>query len=547
MKTMDNELVRLLSEKTTENEDAALVIVTGAEGSCPCGKGSMMLVDKNGNVLGGTIGGGSLEGRAAQDAVACLKKGESEVFRYNLDMDTGESDDEPDMICGGGVEVFITLFGSKDLLLIAGGGHIGLSLCRLGKMLGYRVVVVDDREEYVSGERFFEADELLAGDIAEIVGSYKINDSTSVVIVTRSHQYDTQVLAKVINTPARYIGMIGSKKKIESCFSELKQYGVEQDKLTRVHAPIGLDLGGDKPEEIALAIMAEIQAVKYKRGDVKTATNPDKKTVVVRGGGDVATGIIVRLHQAGFKVIVLETAQPTAIRRTVACAECLFSGEVEVEGVRVRPVSSAEEALRMLKKGFIPVLIDPEGKCIKEILPFIVVDAIMAKRNIGTNLGMAPLVIGVGPGFTAGSDVHAVVETKRGHYLGRVYYEGSALPDTGVPGEIAGVSKKRVIHSPADGVFIPEKEIGDEVEAEDILGYVGNVAVKTTLKGVLRGLIQKEAKVYRGMKIGDVDPRCIKEHCRTVSDKARAVGGGVLEAILHLGETDQEGRGEGFS
>ncbi len=544
---MDNELVHLLSEKIAENKEVALVIVTGAEGSSPRGKGSMMFVDKNGNILGGTIGGGALEGRAAQDAVACLKKGESEAFRYSLDMDTGEGDDEPDMICGGSVEVFIALFGSKDLLLIAGGGHIGLSLYRLGKMLGYRVVVVDDREEYVSSGRFPEADELLAGDIAAIMGDYEITDRTSIAIVTRGHQYDTQVLAKVINSSARYIGMIGSKKKIESCYCELKQQGVGADKLTRVHAPIGLDLGGDRPEEIALAIMAEIQAVKYKKGQVKTEDNPDKKTVVVRGGGDVATGIIVRLHQAGFKVIVLETAEPTVIRRTVACAECLFSGEVEVEGIRARQVSSAEEALRMTQENFIPVLIDPEGKYIKQIRPFIVVDAIMAKRNIGTDLGVAPLVIGVGPGFTAGLDVHAVVETKRGHHLGRVYYEGSAQPDTGVPGEIAGVSKKRVIHSPADGVFIPEKEIGDEVEAEDILGYVGNVAVKAPLRGVLRGLIQKEAKVYQGMKIGDVDPRCIKEYCWTVSDKARAVGGGVLEAILHLGETNQEGRGEGFS
>ncbi|MCR4441431.1 MAG: selenium-dependent molybdenum cofactor biosynthesis protein YqeB [Peptococcaceae bacterium] len=260
--------------------------------------------------------------------------------------------------------------------------------------------------------------------------------------------------------------------------------------------------------------------------------------VVVRGGGDIATGIIHRLYRSGFKVAALETAQPTVIRRTVAVAQCVFCGETEVEGLKARLAASPEEALEMAGKGLVPVLVDPEARFLEALRPAVVVDAILAKKNMGTSLDMAPIVVGVGPGFTARRDVHAVVETQRGHYLGKVYYEGSAIPDTGIPGKIEGVDKERVVRSPADGLFFPAREIGERVKRGETLGSVNGVEVKSPLEGILRGLINKGVEVKKGMKIGDVDPRQVREHCFSISDKARAVGGGVLEAILHFSRED---------
>jgi xanthine dehydrogenase accessory factor len=258
------------------------------------------------------------------------------------------------------------------------------------------------------------------------------------------------------------------------------------------------------------------------------------ETVVVRGGGDVATGTIHRLFQAGYRVFALETEKPTVIRRTVAVAQCVFSGKMEIEGLRAQLADSPAQAIEFTEQGVVPVLIDPAGISIGEIHPDIVVDAIMAKRNLGTNLAMAQVVIGLGPGFTAGKDVHAVVETKRGHYLGKVYYQGEALPNTGEPGEIGGASRERIVRAPADGSFFPEREIGERVLKGETLGFVEGVPVISPLTGVIRGLIHDGLEVNAGMKIGDIDPREVGQYCWSISDKARAVGGGVLEAILHL-------------
>lgn len=260
----------------------------------------------------------------------------------------------------------------------------------------------------------------------------------------------------------------------------------------------------------------------------------DKNLVLVRGGGDIATGTIYRLHQSGFRVIVLEIEQPTVIRHTVSVAQCIFAGKTEIEGMQAVLSKGTREAIELVNRGIVPVLIDPAAASIKELQPDVVVDAILAKKNLGTQKDWAPIVVGLGPGFTAGKDVHAVVETKRGHYLGRVYYQGEALPDTGIPGEIGGYSFERIVRSPGRGRFTPVKEIGCSVDKGDILGYVDGIPVKSPLAGVLRGMINEGVIVAENMKIGDVDPRQVAEYCRSISDKARAVGGGVLEAILHL-------------
>lgn len=255
--------------------------------------------------------------------------------------------------------------------------------------------------------------------------------------------------------------------------------------------------------------------------------------VVIRGGGDLATGIALRLYRSGMAVVVCETAAPTSIRRTVCFSEAVRLGETVVEGISARR-AAVEDVPDLLEKGVIPVLVDPEAACVSRLKPDAVVDGILAKRNLGTTMDMAPIVVAAGPGFTAGTDCHAVVETMRGHYLGRVIYQGAALPNTNIPGLIGGFAGERVLRAPADGRFQGAKQIGDYVEAGEAAGYVSGVPMVCTISGTLRGLLADNVLVTKGMKSGDVDPRCEPEHCGCASDKALAVGGGVLEAILHL-------------
>jgi xanthine dehydrogenase accessory factor len=255
--------------------------------------------------------------------------------------------------------------------------------------------------------------------------------------------------------------------------------------------------------------------------------------IVIRGGGDLATGVALRLYRSGMDVVICETAVPTSIRRTVCFSEAVRLGEMMVEGVTARR-AVPEEVPALLAAGIIPVLVDPEGACIPGLRPDAVVDAILAKRNLGTSMDIAPIVVAAGPGFTAGVDCHAAVETMRGHYLGRVIYEGSPLPNTNIPGLIGGYAGERVLRAPADGVFAGAKRIGDRVEAGDVAGYVAGKPMVCTIGGTLRGLLADGVPVTKGMKSGDVDPRCEEAHCRCASDKALAVGGGVLEAILHF-------------
>lgn len=258
--------------------------------------------------------------------------------------------------------------------------------------------------------------------------------------------------------------------------------------------------------------------------------------ILIKGAGDIASGVAYRLHRAGYGVVMTDLPKPTAIRRTICFSEAIINGEAAVEGVLARHADSAQEARATVASGAIAVLADPEALCVTELKPPVVVDAILAKRNVGTRITDAPAVIALGPGFTAGEDCHAVVETMRGHTLGRVYYEGSALPNTGVPGEIGGFALERILRAPCDGVFRGVRRIGDEVEKGDVCAYVGDEPIKSAIRGVLRGLLADGLVVRAGMKSGDVDPRCKKEHCYLVSDKALAIAGGVLEAILALGD-----------
>ena len=258
--------------------------------------------------------------------------------------------------------------------------------------------------------------------------------------------------------------------------------------------------------------------------------------VVIRGAGDLATGVALRLWRAHIRVVMTDIERPTAIRRTVCFSQAIVHGETTVEDVTAKRAASPEAALGILKTGCIPVLADPDGVCIPALKPDAVVDAILAKKNLGTKITDAPVVIGVGPGFTVGVDFHAVVETMRGHYLGRVIHEGSAIPNTGIPGLIGGFAGERVLRAPADGAFHRILDIGAQVKMGDVAATVDGIPMACTLDGVLRGILADGTPVFKGMKAGDIDPRCEVRHCYCASDKALAVGGGVLEAVLELTE-----------
>lgn len=256
--------------------------------------------------------------------------------------------------------------------------------------------------------------------------------------------------------------------------------------------------------------------------------------LVIKGAGDLASGVALRLHNAGFKIVMTDLLKPTAIRRTVSFCRAIREGEAAVEGVFSRLAQSPEQARAIAESGAIAVMADPEARCVKTLRPPVLIDAVLAKRNIGTRIGDAPIVIALGPGFTAGTDCHAVVETMRGHHLGRVYYAGGAIANTGIPGEIAGYREERILRAPDDGLFLTSLDIGAYVRKGQIVATVNERPVVSKLDGVLRGLLPDGTPVHAGMKSGDVDPRGEVSYCETVSDKARAIGGGVLEAILHL-------------
>ena len=257
--------------------------------------------------------------------------------------------------------------------------------------------------------------------------------------------------------------------------------------------------------------------------------------VLIKGAGDLATGTAVRLRRAGFDLVMTEVERPTAVRRTVAFSQCMYDGTAAVEGLTARRASGKAEALAALARGEIPVLCDP-GAEIRRELPFdALVDAILAKKNLGTAITDAPIVLALGPGFTAGVDCHGVVETKRGHDLGRLLTAGSAAANTGVPGNIGGYTVERIIRAGADGPFEPAAAIGQVVKKGDLVARVAGVPTYARLDGVVRGMLPAGLMVTEGMKAGDIDPRCEVRHCFTVSDKARAIGGGVLEGLLYFG------------
>jgi xanthine dehydrogenase accessory factor len=254
--------------------------------------------------------------------------------------------------------------------------------------------------------------------------------------------------------------------------------------------------------------------------------------VIIKGAGDLASGVALRFRHAGFDVAMTEMSRPLAVRRTVCFSQAVYEGRSRVEDLTALLVRDEAGMRDCFSRGRIAVFVDPGASIVERFSPDVLVDAIMAKRNTGASLHDAPVVIALGPGFTAGLDCHAVIETMRGHTLGRVITQGSALPNTGVPGEIGGYTVERLLRAPAAGIFEGRARIGDSVRRGDTMAQVNGIPIRAEIDGILRGLLPSGIPVAKGMKAGDIDPRCKVSHCFTVSDKALAVAGGALEAAL---------------
>lgn len=272
---------------------------------------------------------------------------------------------------------------------------------------------------------------------------------------------------------------------------------------------------------------------------VNPITEFNNSLVIIRGGGDIASGTIAKLYNSGFSVLILEIPTPSAIRRNVAFSEAVYEKTQTLEGITCYLADNITEAMQNLKENKLTLLVDPDANSIKEFKPLAVIDAILAKKNLGTSCYMAPITIGLGPGFCAGEDVDAVIETMRGHNLGRIIYKGAAAPNTGIPGKIAGYDKERVIHSKAEGILQNVCHITDTVKQGQVIANIQTntelIPVRATIDGLLRGLIRDGYPVTKGFKIADIDPRLEQyNNCFTISDKARCIAGGVLEALLYL-------------
>lgn len=514
-----------------QNRRFAWTAIVSSKGSTPRNKAHMIVLE-DGSIIG-TIGGGLAEKTVIDEAVEAIREGCSRSVNLTLNSDAKGG---LPMHCGGDMTVFIDVNGISPKLLLIGGGHVNQAVYRLGRFLGYECLVVDERPEFASRERFPEAAGLFtAPSLAEAIEGAPIDENTAVVIATKDA--DEVALRAVFHREAGYVGVIGSRRKVTIIRGHLLEDGYSKESIDRVYAPIGLDLGSETPEEIAVSILAEVLKARTGKTGISLSESLRNKQdlVIVRGAGDVATGTIVRLHRCGWRVLALEADKPTVVRRTVALAEAVTSGTAVVEGVQGTLCKTLADMESAWAKGMVPVAVDPSGEWVDLLKPKAVVDAILAKRNVGTEKSMAPVVIGLGPGFIAGEDVHAVIETNRGHALGRAIYAGAAEPDTGMPGNIAGYASERVLRSPTEGVVKNLKAIGDWVEAGETVMNVSGEPVKSEIAGILRGLIADGMEVEPGFKIGDVDPRGSREACFEISDKALAVAGGVLEAILHLG------------
>ncbi|WP_396244956.1 selenium-dependent molybdenum cofactor biosynthesis protein YqeB [Hafnia paralvei] len=514
-----------------ENKPFALAQIIESRGSTPRHSGQMLVL-ADGSIFG-TIGGGMVERLVIEQALEALSERKARVFHGRM---ARNGQDAVGSDCGGAMSVYIDVHGLRPRLILIGAGHVNRAIAQAAAPLGFDLHVADTYPSSLDPALFPAGTTLVHADsFSAVIEKLNIEKENFVIIATNNQ--DKEALDVLIEKPLCYLGLLASRRKVQTFTQALRQQGVSAALIERLHAPIGYNIGAETPEEIAVSILAEVLQVKnqaaggLKQDDVRLKRD---KLVVIRGSGDIATGVALRLFHSGFHVLMLDIAKPTVIRRTVAFAQAIFDGEACVEGVTARKANGIDEAFSILDRGEIPVLVDEKASYLDELKPRFLVDAILAKQNLGTHKDMAPITVALGPGFNAGHDCDAVIETNRGHYLGRVIYQGYTQPNTGIPGNISGHTTRRVIRAPASGIMHCCVALGDLVKEGDVMAHIGEAPVFAPLTGMVRGLLSEGLEVCEGFKIGDIDPRGAEADYMTVSDKARAIGGAVLEAMMKL-------------
>lgn len=514
-----------------QNSPFALAQIVDSRGSTPR-HSAEMLIHQDGTTFG-TIGGGMVERKVIDEAQQALRERKPRLFHGRM---ARNGADAVGSDCGGAMTVFISVHGLRPRLVLIGAGHVNRAIAQSAALLGFDIAVADIYRESLNPAAFPPSVQLLHADsFAEAVDALEIRPDNFVLIATNNQ--DREALDKLVERPLAWLGLLASRRKVQLFLRQLREKGIAEEHLARLHAPVGYNIGAETPQEIAVSVLAEILQIKNNAPGglmMKPAHPSGHQRVVIRGAGDIASGVALRLYHAGFKVFMLEVEQPTVIRRSVAFAQAVFEGEMVVESVTARRVNSATDAIALAERGIIPVLVDPVCASLDTLKPVCVVDAILAKHNLGTHIAMAPVTIALGPGFSAGEDCHAVIETNRGHWLGKVIYSGCAQENTGVPGNIMGHTTRRVIRAPAAGIMRANVKLGDLVKEGEVIAWIGDSEIKAPLSGMVRGLLSDGLAVVGGFKIGDIDPRGETADFTTVSDKARAIGGGVLEALMML-------------
>ncbi len=478
-----------LFENAEEKEKKGLgfAIVTLIEKSGVSPRRSTRMIVYSDGSTSGTLGGGDAERQAAKDALLLIKEGKSEKRRYNVHQ-------------GGDVVLMFDTVERKKDVFIFGSGHFALALKDVFEYLKFRIHMID--AFYGEAEKEFKSEDA---------------DENSACIFT-DHQNREKFFNEAERSRAFYIGCLSSRSRKVDLFDR------------RIYIPSGLDINSDTPEQVAICIAGEVFAAFNKKAG-RSMRDERERLVIVRGAGDLATATIIRLKRAGYHVLALETAEPSSIRRTVSLSEAVYDKSATVEKEKAVLIDSAEDAFSAFDDGLIPILIDEKGEAIKKLRPTVVVDAIIAKKNLGTKIDDAELTIALGPGFHASRDVDFVIETQRGHNLGKVISSGEAAPNSGKPGIIEGFGEERVIHSPEDGKIRHFFSIGDIVRKGEIIARVGETDVPASIDGMLRGLIREGYECKKGLKIADIDPRGARAEYLTMSDKARAISGSVLEVV----------------
>ncbi|MDA3812048.1 MAG: selenium-dependent molybdenum cofactor biosynthesis protein YqeB [Spirochaetaceae bacterium] len=507
------------------NRPFAIAMITQSKGSTPRSSARMIVRD-DGTTLG-TIGGGPVELFVIQQSVEAIKEKQNRICDYTLVMKEKEG-----MHCGGEMSFFIDVEIPGVSLLLLGAGHVNRAVASLAVQSGFNIIIADDRKELLEKNAFPLSAELVYGEtLQDAVDKTKLDSDYFVLVATGNE--DSDALKSVMNKNPRFIAMLGSRRKAIMVKKGLLQEGWNQEDINKVICPAGLDIGAESPEEIAISLISQMIMFRTKSsGRELYRSNPLKNLIVVRGAGDIATGTISRLFKAGFPVLALETEKPTVIRRTVSFAEAVFTGFTEVEGITAQLAEKFSDIQKIVSEGHIPVAIDPQGQLIKDLNPVAVIDAILAKKNLGTNKEMAPLTIALGPGFEAGKDVHFIVETSRGHSLGKVIFSGPAAANTGIPGAIEGYTTERIVRSPIKGKVEVLKDIGSLVKKGEVIARIKDVDINASMDGMIRGMIRPGTEVPENFKMGDIDPRGERADYTTISDKARAIGGSVLEILL---------------